>query len=108
MNADEIFLLMLVGVAGLAWGYGDLPSTFDATTGYVTLTATDTTSAQSYFSATHWSDGQPPHANTNYYVKSGWCLGTPFNNDEMTAQLAVDPTCQTFKGHTLVIAGYIW
>ena len=101
-------LMLVVGVAGLAWGYGDLPDTFDASTGYVTLTTTDTTSAQSYFSATHWSDGQPPHANTNYYVKSEWCLGTPFNNDVMTAQLAVDPTCQTFKGHTLVIAGYLW
>ena len=44
------FGLMLVGVAGLAWGYGDLPDTFDASTGYVTMTTTDTTSAQSYFS----------------------------------------------------------
>ena len=31
-------LMLVVGVAGLAWGYGDLPDTFDASTGYVTLT----------------------------------------------------------------------
>ena len=32
-------LMLVVGVAGLAWGYGDLPDTFDASTGYVTLNA---------------------------------------------------------------------
>ena len=107
MNADEIFLLMLVGVAGLAWGYGDLPSTFDATTGYVTLTGSDNVGAanQSFFLPVHWSDNQAPHADTNYYVKAGWCLGTPHQNSDVTAQLAIDPDCQTFKGRTLVIAG---
>ena len=104
------FGLMLVGVAGLAWGYGDLPSTFDATTGYVTLNASDNTGAanQSFFLPTHWSDNQAPHADTNYYVKAGWCLGTPHQNSDVTAQLAIDPDCQTFKGRTLVIAGYLW
>ena len=101
---------MLVGVAGLAWGYGDLPSTFDATTGYVTLTGSDNVGAanQSFFLPVHWSDNQAPHPDTNYYVKAGWCLGTPHQNSDVTAQLAIDPDCQTFKGRTLVIAGYLW
>ena len=104
------FGLMLVGVVGLAWGYGDLPSTFDATTGYVTLTGSDNVGAanQSFFLPVHWSDNQAPHADTNYYVKAGWCLGTPHQNSDVTAQLAIDPDCQTFKGRTLVIAGYLW
>ena len=104
------FGLMLVGVAGLAWGYGDLPSTFDATTGYVTLTGSDNVGVanQSFFLPVHWSDNQAPHADTNYYVKAGWCLGTPHQNSDVTAQLAIDPDCQTFKGRTLVIAGYLW
>lgn len=104
------FGLMLVGVVGLAWGYGDLPSSFDATTGYVTLTGSDNVGAanQSFFLPVHWSDNQAPHADTNYYVKAGWCLGTPHQNSDVTAQLAIDPDCQTFKGRTLVIAGYLW
>ena len=103
-------LMLVVGVAGLAWGYGDLPSTFDATTGYVTMTGCDNTGAanQSFFLPVHWSDNQAPHADTNYYVKAGWCLGTPHQNSDVTAQLAIDPDCQTFKGRTLVIAGYLW
>lgn len=101
---------MLAGIAGLAWGYGDLPDTFDASTGYVTLTGNDNTGAanQSFFLPTHWSDNQAPHADTNYYVKAGWCLGTPHQDSDVTAQLAIDSDCQTFKGRTLVIAGYIW
>ena len=89
---------MLVGVAGLAWGYGDLPSTFGASTGYVTLTGSDNVGAanQSFFLPVHWSDNQAPHADTNYYVKAGWCLGTPHQNSDVTAQLAIDPDCQTF------------
>ena len=105
------FGLMLVGVAGLAWGYGDLPSTFDATTGYVTLTARDNTGAanQSFFLPGHWSDNQAPHADTNYYVKAGWCLGTPHQDSDVTAQQTVDPDGYlTFQGGTLVVAGYIW
>ena len=35
----ETMTLMAAGISALAWGYGDLPDTFDASTGYVTLNA---------------------------------------------------------------------
>ena len=102
--------LVIAAASAASGGYGDLPDTFDASTGYVTLNASDNTGAanQSFFLPTHWSDNQAPHADTNYYVKAGWCLGTPHQNSDVTAQLAIDPDCQTFKGRTLVIAGYLW
>ena len=104
------FGLMLAGVAGLAWGYGDLPDTFAASTGYVTLNASDGTGAgnQSFFLAKNWSDNQVPHAGTNYYVQSNRYLGTPYDDSDVTAQLAIDPDCLTFKGRTLVVAGRLW
>ncbi len=92
-------------------GYGDLPDTFDASTGYVTLNSSDGTGAgnQSFFLAKNWSDGNPPHLDTNYYVRAGRYLGTPHVDSDVTAQQATDPTGYlTFQGRTLVVAGYIW
>ena len=95
--ARGIVWALAAGVAGLAWGYGDLPDTFSASTGYVTLNASDGTGAdnQSFFLAKNWSDNQVPHAGTNYYVQSGRYLGTPYDNSDVTAQLAIDPDCLT-------------
>ena len=88
----KIGVMLAAGLAALAWGYGDLPNTFDASTGYVTMKTRDNTGAgnQAFYFGTHWSDGLPPHSDTNYYVKSGMCLGTPHQNSDVTAQQADD------------------
>ena len=107
----KIGVMLAVGLAALAWGYGDLPNTFDASTGYVTMKTRDNTGAgnQAFYFGTHWSDGLPPHSDTNYYVKSGMCLGTPHQNSDVTAQQAIDSDGYlTFQGRSVVIAGYIW
>ena len=92
-------------------GYGDLPDTFDASTGYVTLNSSDGTGAgnQSFFLAKNWRDGRPPHSDADYYVQAGRWLGTPHVDSDVTAQQEKDPAGYlTFQGRTLVIAGYIW
>ena len=107
----KISMMIAAGIAALAWSYGDLPNTFDASTGYVTMKTRDNTGAgnQAFYFGTHWSDGLPPHSDTNYYVKSGMCLGTPHQNSDVTAQQAEDPDGYlTFQGGTLVIAGFLW
>ena len=105
-------LAMAIAAASAAFGgYGDLPDTFDASTGYVTMSSSDNTGTgnQSFFLAKHWSDGNPPYRGTNYYVQADRMLGTPHVNDDVTAQQAKDPTGYlTFQGGTLVVAGYIW
>ncbi|MBR4651870.1 MAG: hypothetical protein IKO72_00785 [Kiritimatiellae bacterium] len=91
-------------------GYGDLPDTFDASTGYVTLNTSDTAGNDghsSFFDGTNWSDTRPPHSDTNYYVASGKMFGTPRQAAYTEAQLAVDPTALTFKGNILVCAGEV-
>ena len=104
--------MMLSAVAAFfAYGYGDLPAVFDASTGYVTMNSSDGTGAgnQSFFLAKNWSDGRPPHSDTDYYVQAGRCLGTPHVDSDVTAQQATDPTGYlTFQGRTLVVAGYLW
>ena len=102
--------LVIAAASAASGGYGDLPDTFDASTGYVTLNASDGYLAgnQSFFFAKNWSDGNAPHPGAGYYVPAGRWLGTPHVDSDVTAQLDVDPDCQTFKGRTLVIAGYIW
>ena len=107
----KVGMVLVTGLAVLAWGYGDLPNTFDASTGYVTMKTRDNTGAgnQAFYFGTHWSDGLPPHSDTNYYVKSGMCLGTPHQNSDVTAQQAIDSDGYlTFQGRSVVIAGYIW
>lgn len=99
--------MMLSAVAAFfAYGYGDLPNVFDATTGYVTMTGADGASVQSFYKAGNWGSGNPPEAGTNYYVAANRTLATPLNDVE--TQLAIDPTCQTFKGDKLVVAGKFW
>ena len=99
--------MMLSAVAAFfAYGYGDLPNVFDATTGYVTMTGADGASVQSFYKAGNWGSGNPPEAGTNYYVAANRTLATPLNDVE--TQLAIDPTCQTFKGDKLVVAGTFW
>ena len=81
--------MMLSAVAAFfAYGYGDLPAVFDASTGYVTMNSSDGTGAgnQSFFLAKNWSDGRPPHSDTDYYVQAGRCLGTPHVDSDVTAQ----------------------
>lgn len=97
-------------LATAAFGADNLPSVFNATTGYVTLNASDATGAdnQSFFRAKNWSDGQAPHAGTNYFVKAGLRVCTPHVDSDVASQLATDATCQTFKGDSLVLAGYLW
>ena len=92
---DIVLPLMVIAASPTALGgYGDVPDVFDSTTGYVTMSGNDNTGAgnQSFFLATHWSDGKPPHSDTSYYVQSDRCFGTPHVNDDVTAQQAKDPT----------------
>ena len=55
--------------------------TYDATTGYVTLKYDDTEAVRSLNSAGNWSDGQAPHAETNYYVRANWTAQGPDSGD---------------------------
>ena len=59
----KTFVALFAMASGIVYGgYGDLPDTFDETTGYVITTGgQDNTSAQSFYYGTHWSDGRPPH-----------------------------------------------
>ena len=103
-------VMVLAAAATSFGGYGDLPDTFTASTGFVTLTAADNTGAgnQSFFLPLNWSDAQPPHADTNYYASARWAFATPHQNADVAARLEVDPDCLTFKGRTLVIAYRLW
>ena len=106
-----VLLVMVLAAAATSFGgYGDLPDTFTASTGFVTLRSDDNTGAgnQSFFLAKNWSDAQPPHADTNYYVSTSRVLATPHEDAEVAAQLEEDPDCLTFKGRTLVVANRIW
>ena len=88
-------LALVIAAASAAFGgYGDLPDTFDASTGYVTLNSSDGTGAgnQSFFLKKNWSDGNPPHSDADYYVQAGRSLGTPHVDSDVTAQQATDPT----------------
>ena len=84
-------------------GYGNLPDVFDSTTGYVTLNSSDGTGAgnQSFFLAKNWSDGNPPHSDTNYYVQAAMrgrayptrgapLCSTPFLTNEADQEVCVD------------------
>ena len=67
---------------------------YDATSGYVTMTKNSSSSAKA-LEPEIWSDGNAPHAGTNYYVKAGWQLY--FNYASVT----------NFMGDKLVVAGDI-
>ena len=74
MNVEKLVALTAVGMAvGLAQA-----ETYDASTGYVTLKASDgKVSGNQTYSLTpgyqyhRWSDNQPLHTGTNYYVGAG-------------------------------------
>lgn len=70
------------------------PSVYDASTGYVTITGSDTNSSRSWNVKGKWSDGQIPHPDTNYYVGASYALYRPH----------VDGG-DVWKGGRLVIAG---
>ena len=85
-----------------------LPDVFDESTGYVTMETkgdASTEGNQSFFNARNWSDGRPPHGGTNYYVREGFAIGTPFSDGEVASRLETDLDCLTFKGDSLVVAG---
>ena len=103
-----IGMLLAAGAAICVYGYGDLPATFDASTGYVTMTASDTGSLQSFFIAGNWSSGNPPERGTNYYVAANRTFATPLTAAMVEEQKLVDADCQTFKGDKLVVAGTFW
>ena len=110
----KLLTIMAASVAATVFGgYGDLPDTFDASTGYVTLDTTDRAGDESsggfssFYVGDHWSDGEAPHSNANYYVPWGKMLATPRGPDSIVAKLAVDPTCLTFKGDIVVAAGEV-
>ena len=68
----NLFTIMAAAIAATAvGGYGDLPNTFNASTGYVTMDTADTLADRqnsSFWDGRNWSDGKPPHATTNYYA----------------------------------------
>ena len=106
-----VFAMALSAILTALGGYGNLPDVFDSTTGYVTLSSSDSTGAgnQSFFLKKNWSDGDAPHPGANYYVPSGRWLGTPHVDSDVEVQMADDPSGYlTFQGGTLVVAGYIW
>ena len=101
--------MMLSAVAAFfAYGYGNLPDVFDATTGYVTMTGSDTGDLQSFYKAGNWSSGNPPEPGTNYYVAANRTFATPLTAAMVEEQKLIDEDCQTFKGDKLVVAGTFW
>lgn len=98
----KVLTTMAVAIAATAiGGYGDLPDAFNASTGYVTLDAADTLlTHSSFWDGANWSDGEPPHSTTNYYVNM--LFSTLMDASVINAKLAQDPTALTFKGRMLV------
>ena len=68
---------------------------YDETTGFVTLLKDDKSNGSgghSLTSAGNWSDLNPPHNDTNYYVKSGWYAYADDGDLEIPAPLYVAGT----------------
>lgn len=70
-----------------------LPTTFDESAGYVTLTKSDDFTVNSFERIGNWSDGLAPHKGTNYFVNAKW--------------LYAIGTYPTFHGDRLVFDGSI-
>lgn len=100
----NLFTIMAAAIAATAvGGYGDLPNTFNASTGYVTMDTADTLGDRqnsSFWDGMNWSDGEPPHATTNYYANKPFT--TLLDANVISAKLAQDPTALVFKGKKLV------
>ena len=100
----NLFTIMAAVIAAtVLGGYGDLPNTFNASTGYVTMDTADTLGDQqhsAFWDGLNWSDGEAPHATTNYYANK--MFTTLMSNSVINAKLALDPTALTFKGRILV------
>ena len=103
----KMITVVVAAIAATVFGgYGDLPDTFDASTGYVTLDTADTAGAEghsSLYDGTNGADRYAPHAHTNYYCGKNFM--TPRLASDIEAQLAIDPTALTFKGDVLVVNG---
>lgn len=97
MKRMIVACVALCGVAlnALADGFDDL---YTEETGYVTLKKSDSSNGESFDKAGNWSDGNPPHPETNYYVGAGLILRTRNDATQNTAY---------FAGNKLVIAGQI-
>ena len=73
-------------------------SLYTAETGYVTMKGDDSTDNSGFAGKGKWSDGLPPHADTNYYVGTGRKFNTP-NNSSLNGHV--------FQGNKLVVANQI-
>lgn len=89
-------VLTLVFVLSAAGAYA-----YD-TTGYITMTASDSTTSSSFNSAGKWSDGKAPSAGKKYFVQSGRTLYTPNTGS------ATSPLVLTFAGDELAVTGTLW
>jgi len=100
----NLFTIMAAAIAAtVLGGYGDLPNTFNASTGYVTMDTADTLGDQqhsAFWDGLNWSDGEAPHSTTNYYVDK--LFSTLMSASVINAKLAQDSTALTFKGRVLV------
>lgn len=95
---------LVCGVAGMAFAFVASAAKYDASTGYVQLTSTGnkkTGSITPFNVATEndwWSDGRPPHSDTNYFIPDKYQFATP---TKPGADL-------TWQGGPLVSDGRIW
>ena len=84
-----------------------LPSTFDASTGYVRLSAADgvAVGTSSFLYGNHWSDKAVPHSGTNYYAGTTIATVMTENDSEITPEREY---LLTFQGDSLVVASQFW
>lgn len=74
--------------------------TYDATTGYVLMSANDTGEYSSVTGALHWAgQTEPPQPDKNYFIQTGRILRTPKNGNSAAFPLL------TFAGQSLTLGG---
>ena len=71
---------------------------YDADDGYVVMERSDTAGYNYSWNGYSygWSDGQPPHSNTNYFIPAGKRMAQPHRNGGK------------WEGGKIVVSGYIW
>lgn len=99
VSATARMVLFILACAGAIAVRGvDYDSMYTAETGYVTMTGNDSKDSSGFAGSGKWSDGEPPHPDTNYYVGVNRSFYTPNSKD-----------CngRKFGGQKLVVAGSI-